>query len=95
MKAEEASGLFRTVDWVREYVNITQDRAPLDWIDWDTAMPEVLDIQAVPSRWVRAPEAVAAMRDAREKQAQMQQLVDAAPAAAGLIKAMPQGVPTA
>lgn len=88
MRAEEGAGLFRTVDWVREYVNITQDRAPLDWIDWDEAMPEILDIQAVPSRWIRGPEAVAEMRATRDQQAQMQQLTEAAPALAGTAKAL-------
>jgi len=86
MRAEEGAGLFRTVDWVREYVNITQDRAPLDWIDWDTAMPEILDIQAVPSRWIRDVEAVVALRGERAQQAQIQQMTDAAPAIAGAMK---------
>jgi hypothetical protein len=85
-KAEAVSGLFRTVDWIREYVAVTQDPSPLDWIDWDTAMPAVLDSQAVSASWQRSAEAVKKLREQRVQAAQTQQIIDAAPAAASVIK---------
>jgi hypothetical protein len=91
-KAEEAAGLTRLVGWTGDYVKMTQDPTPLDWIDWDTAMPELADTQAVPARWIKSPEAVKALRDGRTQAAETQQLIDAAPAAAGLMKAMPANV---
>lgn len=86
-RAEEAAGLFRTIDWVREYVAVTQDPSPLDWVNFDEAMPDILDIQAVPPKWVRAKDDVLAIREGRSQAAQEQQMLDAAPAAAGVMKA--------
>lgn len=87
-KAEEAAGLFRTVDWIREYVAVSGDPSPLDHIDWDRAMPDILDIQAVPTRWQRSMEGVQKLRDGRTKAQETQQLIDAAPAAASVIKSV-------
>lgn len=87
-KAEEAAGLTRLIDWTREYVAVTADPTPLDWIDWDTIMPELADIQAVPARWVRDPAVVAQRRAERAEAAQAQQMIDAAPAAASVMKSM-------
>lgn len=86
-RAEEAAGLFRTIAEVREYVAVTQDPAPLDWVDWDEAMPDLMDIQAVPPRWVRSKDAVQALREGRAQAAAEQQMIEAAPAAAGVMKA--------
>jgi hypothetical protein len=90
-RAEEAAGLFRTIDWVREYVAVTQDATPLDWVEWDTAMPDILDIQAVPARWQRSLEKVMEVRAERQKDAEMQQAIDAAPAAASVAKTIGVG----
>jgi hypothetical protein len=85
-KAENAAGLFRTVSWAAEVINITQDRSMLDWVDWDEAMPEVLDINAVPERWRASLEKVQQIREQRNQQAVAQMAVDAAPAAASMMK---------
>lgn len=90
-RAEQASGFMQTVNWIREGVTVTNDPAPMDWIDWDTAVPELADISAVPARWIKDPEQVAAVRQARAQQAQTQQMIDAAPAAAGMLKATNAG----
>ena len=42
----DSSGL---VDWSRDYVQITGDKRPLDFLDWDAAMPEIAQGQAVPT----------------------------------------------
>ncbi|SOD41329.1 portal protein [Nitrosovibrio sp. Nv4] len=85
-KAEEAAGLFRTVDWMAGVINITQNPEPLDHINWDVAVPEILDIQAVPERWKRSMDEVLQMRQGRAQAAQEQQMVDAAPALASVAK---------
>ena len=87
-KAEEAAGLFRTVDWMTTVINITQDPSPLDHIDWDKAMPDILDIQAVPLKWQRSMDDVLAVRDGRSQQQQQQQMVDAAPSIASAAKGL-------
>ena len=51
-------------------------------------MPELADISAVPFRWMNGEKAVAGMREQRAQAQQMQQMVEGAPAAAGLMKAM-------
>lgn len=85
-KAEEASGLFRSIDYVQNYVGVTGDKRPLQWIDFDSAFPEVLRISGVPARWISSPEKVAAMREQEQQAAQGQQMVDAAPALAAMAK---------
>jgi len=86
-KAEEAGGLFRAIELATTYANVTGDQAPFDWINMDEAMPEVMVINAVPERWKRSKDDVEERREARAEAAQTQQMIDAAPAAAGLAKA--------
>lgn len=85
-KAEEVTGLFRTVDWMREVIAVTQDPTPLDHIDWDKAVPDILTAQAVPERWRRSMKMVLATRQQRAQAQQSQQMVDAAPAMASVVK---------
>jgi hypothetical protein len=40
-RAQEAAGFVRTVETVRELVNVTQDPSLLDRFDFDTAIPEI------------------------------------------------------
>ena len=86
-KAEEAAGLFRTVDWLTNTINITQDPSPLDHIDFDAAVPDILDIQAVPIRWQRSLDRVQEIREGRAQAAEQRQVVEAAPALASVAKA--------
>lgn len=84
-RAEEASGLQRTVQAALEVTQVTQDPAPLDHFDWDVIIPEIASIQAVPERWMRAQEDVAAIRQGRAQQAQKAQEAQAAPGVAALM----------
>ncbi len=86
-RAEEASGLMRTVESALAIVNVTQDPAPLDHFDWDVIIPEVSSIHGVPSKWMRSFEQIQAMREGRAKQAEVQQAVEAAPGAAAIMNA--------
>ncbi len=86
-RAEEAMGFIQWAESLLKIATESQNPAALDWIDIDAAAPELADIRAVPLRWVRTQEAVVAARQGREQQAGVQQLIDAAPAVAGLVKA--------
>lgn len=88
-RAENAAGLFRTLDLAVNYAKLTGDPSPFDWVDFDEAMPEIMDINAVPARWVRTMEGVEAVRAQRAQQQQIQQAIEAAPALAGAAKAIP------
>lgn len=87
MRAEEASGIMRTVQYTVEIVNITQDPAPLDHFDWDVIVPALAEIHGAPAKWMRDPKVIASMREGRAKQQQMQTAIQAAPGAAAMVKA--------
>lgn len=86
-RAQEAAGAIRTLEIVTNVVNITQDPSPLDAFDFDTMIPDIASIQAVPESWMADPKAVAAKRQARAEAQQAQQQIQAAPAAAAMMKA--------
>lgn len=88
MRMEEATGFFRTVEFALKIATETQDPSALDWINVDMAVPEIADINAVPVRWVSTMEQVQAKRKGRSDAQRTQQLIDAAPAAAGLAKVL-------
>jgi hypothetical protein len=88
-RAESASGFTRTLQIAAEYAKMTQDMDVLDHFDFDAAMPELLDINGAPVRWTRTQEAVAERRKQRAEAAQMQQMAEAAPGVAQLMKAAP------
>lgn len=85
-RAEEAAGLMRTLEMALQAVNVTQNPEPMDHFNWDIILPEVSDIQGVPARWMRSMEQVAAIREGRGQQQEMQQMAQVAPGAAALIK---------
>lgn len=87
-RAEEASGLMRTVETALNVVNITQNQEPLDHFNWDVIMPEVADIYGVPVSFMRSMEDIMAIRQSRAQQAQEQAAIQAGPSAAALIKAV-------
>jgi hypothetical protein len=85
-RAEEAAGLMRTIETALNVVAQSQNPEPLDWFDWDTIMPEIGEIQAVPARWMRSPDQIKIIRQARAKQQQVATAIEAGPAAAGMMK---------
>lgn len=86
-RTNEAAGFLRTLENVRELVNITQDQSLLDPFDFDTAIPEIAQIQNTPERWMSSPDAIAQKRKNRAQQQQREQQIQAAPAQAAIIKA--------
>jgi head-to-tail connecting protein len=98
-RSEEAAGFMRTVEYAKEIFAVTQDPSLMDSFNFDTAMPELADIQAVPTRWMNSLAEVKAIRDGRAKQMQMQQMIQAAPALSNMAKTVlpkpPQAAPVA
>lgn len=90
-RAEEAAGFSRLLDLTLNVVKFTEDRAALDHFNWDTIIPEVADTQAVPARWMRSIEEIQAIREQRAEQAEAQMAIEAAPAAAAMVKAVQPG----
>lgn len=88
-RSEKAAGFMRALDVAANYAKNTGDLSPLDWLNFDTAMPEILDIQGAPTAWTRSLQDVEALRAGRAQQAQTQQMIEAAPAVAGLMKSAP------
>lgn len=88
-RAEGAAGFMRTLDTAANYAKMTGDPSPLDWFNFDEAMPDIADINGAPIRWVASPEQVAEKRDARAQAQQQEQMVNAAPGMAAMLKAAP------
>ena len=86
MRAQEAAGFQRTVENVREMVAITGDTSMLDPFDFDTAIPEIADIQGVPASWMASPKSIAMKRKNRAAAQQRQEQIQAAPAMAAQAK---------
>jgi hypothetical protein len=86
-RAQQAAGFIRTVETAKEIANITQDPSYLDPFDFDVAIPEIAQIQAVPERWMADAQKMATRRQNRAKAQQQQQAIQAMPAQAAMLKA--------
>jgi hypothetical protein len=87
MRAQEAAGFMRTVETVKELVNITQDMSLLDRFDFDVAVPAIAEIQSVPESWMADDKKVADKRKQRAQTQQQQAQIQAMPAQAAMMKA--------
>lgn len=85
-RAEESSGVMRTVQSALEVVQITQDPSPLDHFNWDVIIPEVADINGTPLKWMRSLEEIQSIRQGRAKQQAQQEAIAAAPSAVAMAK---------
>jgi hypothetical protein len=86
-RADEASGLMRTVESVLNVVNVTQDPSPLFHFNWDAIVPDIAEIQGVPFHWMNSKEVVAAQKQQKAQQAQNQNMIQGAPGAAAMMNA--------
>lgn len=86
-RAENASGFMRSLQSALEVVAATQNPEPLDFFNFDEAMPAIMDINGAPVAWTNTLEKVQQIRAQRAQQAQTQQMIEAAPAMAGVMKA--------
>lgn len=87
-KSEWASGAMRSLEMALNVAAQTQDPSPLFYFNFDVIIPEVAEIQGTPSTWLNSAETVARMKEAQAKQREMMMQIEAAPAAAGMMKAM-------
>ena len=85
-RAEEASGFMRTLDYLKEVVQVTQNPDPLDYFNWDVAVPALMDIHGVPPSWRNSVAQVESLRQGRSEQADQQKMLDAAPALSSAMK---------
>jgi hypothetical protein len=85
-KAEEAAGTMRTIEFAVQAAANAQDPSILDPFDWDAIIPEVADINGMPTRFLRDAAAVAALRDGRNQDKEVAQLTQALPGAAAVMK---------
>jgi len=90
-KAEEASGLMRTLESILNYVNVTGDTAPLDHFNFDVITPELSDINAVPVKWRNGKDTISNKRQQRQKAAQEQKAMESAPSMASIAKTVSGG----
>jgi hypothetical protein len=85
-RAEHAAGFLRTMEYCTNYVQLTGDASPLDNFNMDVAIPELADIQAVPTKWMESPAGIANKRKQRAQAAQQQAMAEMAPAASSVMK---------
>lgn len=86
-RAEEASGLMRTLELALKWALEAQDPRPLDHFNPDTIIPDLADIQGVKGHWLNSAEAIQMLREQRASMQQQQMDIAAAPGAAALAKA--------
>ena len=87
MRSGEAAGFLRTVESALSVVNATQDMSHLDVFDFDTALKDIADIQAVPTSWMANDKLIQSRRQQRAQAEQQRAQIQAAPAQAALMKA--------
>jgi hypothetical protein len=85
--AGKSAGTLRTLENVRELINITQDMSLLDPFDMDKISVFVARTNNTPEELMADPQAIAQKRQNRAKQQARQEQIQAAPAQAAIIKA--------
>lgn len=89
-KADQVSGTMRTMEAFMQFAQGTQDASILHLINIDVAGPAIAEANGVPSAWMNSPDKVAKLRQQMAQAQQTQTAIQAAPAAAGVLKAQAQ-----
>lgn len=87
-KAEWAAGATRALEVAMQLAQATQDPSALFYFNKDVMIPELAEIYGTPSPWLNSQETVDQMKAEHAQQQQVQTAIQAAPAAAGIAKAM-------
>lgn len=87
MRAQEVAGFTRTLEMTLNVVNATGDPSPLDRFDFDTLIPAIAQIQAMPESWMASDDQVEQKRQARAAAAQQTAETNQLPAKAAMVKA--------
>lgn len=86
-KSEWVSGAMRSIEMALNVATQMRDPSKLYYFNWDEIIPQAAEIQGTPSSWMNSPERVKQLMAQQQQQQQQQQMIDAAPAAAGIMKA--------
>jgi hypothetical protein len=86
-KAEAASGGLRMFQYASEIAANTQNPSPMDFFNLDAMIPDLADAQGMPATWMNNQEKVDQIREERSTQQAQQQMIEAAPSMASMIKA--------
>jgi hypothetical protein len=86
-KAEAASGGLRMFQYASEIAANTQNPAPMDFFNLDVMIPDLAEAQGMPASWMNSQEQVDALREDRSQQQAQQQMIEAAPSMASMMKA--------
>ena len=92
MKSEAAVGVTRLTEQLSLMASTTGDTSVFDSVNYDRIVPFLAKVHALRADFLRPPEEIAAIRESRAQQAQMQQAAEMAPGAAQVIKAVQGGV---
>lgn len=87
MRAEEASGVMRSISSAMEYVQATQDPTPLYYFNMRKIMPAVADIHGTPPSWMNDEATVDQMVANHQKMLAQQMKAQQAPGQAAMINA--------
>lgn len=85
-KAESGAGTMRTIQWAAEIAAQAQDPSAMDWFNFDEIVPYLADVNAMPVRFLTSEDDVKKKRQGRQQQAETQQLIDAGPSMAAMMK---------
>ena len=86
-KAQQSAGFMRTLESVKELVNITQDMSLLDPFKFPVAIPAIADQNAVPESWMDDDAGMAKKAKSRAQAMARKQQLDALPNQAAMISA--------
>lgn len=89
-RAEEAAGFMRSVEQALQIVQATQDPSVMYFFNFDKAIPEMADIAGVKPSWINTLDKVNQLRQAQAQEKAQQNAIAAGPAAAAVLKALPQ-----
>jgi hypothetical protein len=86
-RAEEVGSFMRLSEFTAMVAQQTGEPRVMRRLNYDAAIPEIAEATAVPARWITSDEEMEAFKEQDTQQAQVDQMVQAAPAIAGVAKA--------
>jgi hypothetical protein len=86
-KASQAAGGLRTLDVAHQIAINSQDPSIYDHFEFDVMLPEIGEMNEMPTRWSSSPQSLQAKRQSRAQAQQKQQAIAALPAQAAMVKA--------
>jgi hypothetical protein len=91
MRAEQGSGIQRALQFAAEIAGQAQDPSAMDWFNFDEIIPDMVDINGAPFRYVNDAATVAAKRKDRSQQQATAQATQALPGMAAMLKSAAPG----